>query len=863
MTDAAGLRHVGGRGPGLEQTERLGVEEEFHVVDLTTRELVARGPELLERLSDQFTAELQKSVVESNSSVCNTLEELRADLVRLRAELVSVADDLGLGVVAAGTVPLVDPEVLALTDNARFRQMHADYQLLVREQLICGTQVHVDVPDRDVAVAVAQRVLPWLPVLLALSASSPFWLGHDSGYASSRSLAWQRWPTAGGSGATTAAQHDSLVADLVESQTITDPGMIYFDVRPSPNLATLELRITDSCPEVDGVVLLAGLFRALVRRECDAVVQGAPPPDLAYSLQRAAIWRAARSGLEGNLLDLPRSARPVPAAAAAAGLLEHLRSHLDAAGDWEHVSGLAERFLARGSSAAQQLTALRRRGRMADVVDLLLAQTRGGRYSAGGVAVPGPLLDRYDARRDEAIDTDGVVRPGYEDIVTALQELGPQGLRVRERARDDEQRSHGVTFGVPGDASTRLFPVDLVPRVVAAAEWTHLCSGLVQRAKALDAFLHDIYGARAAVRDGVIPAWVVDGSPGLRSTGALMRRQPVRAHMCGMDLVHDDSAWRVLEDNLRIPSGIGYAMQNRRLMDSVMGELTPPAVALDVEGAAQLLRETLEAAAPAAAADHAPSVVLLSTGPTDPAWFEHRMLAEEMEIPVVQSTDLIVIDHEVGLHRDGARNRVDVLYLRIDEESLLHATGGDGRPLGAAVLEAVDRGTVALANAPGNGVGDDKAVYAYVGAFVEYYLGEKQLLADVPTYLCGDPEHLNQVLPRLAELVVKPVDGYGGEGVVIGPDATEEQLAATKRQVLAAPHRWIAQELVDLSTLPTFDGSALVPRHVDLRAFVVMGQRTQVVPVALTRVAPANSRIVNSSRGGGSKDTWVLAGPTG
>jgi carboxylate-amine ligase len=446
--------------------------------------------------------------------------------------------------------------------------------------------------------------------------------------------------------------------------------------------------------------------------------------------------------------------------------------------------------------------------------------------------------------------------------VAAAQALGPPGLRAREQARDEEQRSRGVTFGVPGEASTRLFPVDLVPRVIAAEQWALLCSGLMQRAQALDAFIRDIYSDRAAVHDGIIPAWVVDGSPGLRATGALMTRQAARTHVCGMDLVRDDSGWRVLEDNLRIPSGMGYAIQNRRLMERVIGEMTSPAPVLAVDGTAQLLRQTLEAAAPPACGDAGPSLALLSTGSTDPAWFEHRMLAEEMGIPLVQSTDLIVTDGEVGLQRDGARTRIDVLYLRIDEETLLHATGGNGRPLGADLLEAVDGGTVTLANAPGNGVGDDKAVYTYVGAFVEYYLGEKPLLADVPTYLCGIPEHLTDVLTRLADLVIKPVDGYGGQGVVIGPDATEEQLAATERQVRAAPHRWIAQELIELSTMPTFDGAALVPRHVDLRAFVLMGEHTQVAPVALTRVAPAQSRIVNSSRGGGSKDTWVLAGPT-
>ncbi|MCU1352193.1 MAG: Carboxylate-amine ligase, partial [Acidimicrobiales bacterium] len=645
MTDLVGPQPATGTGSlSLAETERLGVEEEFHVVDLTTRELVARGPELLDRLPDSFTAELQQSVVESNSAVCTRLDELRTDLQRTRAQLVSVADELGLGVVAAGTVPLVDPGVLDLTDNDRFRQMHADYQLLVREQLICGTQVHVDVPDRDVAVAVTQRVVPWLPVLLSLSASSPFWLGQDSGYASSRSLAWQRWPTSGGSGASTAAEHDALVADLVLSETISDPGMIYFDVRPATHLPTVELRITDSCPDIDRIVLLAGLFRALVRREADAIVAGLPPTDLPPPLQRAAIWRAARSGLEGDLLDLPRSARPVPAAVAVAGLLSHVRAHLEAAGDWEQVSGLAERAVSQGSSADQQRRAFDRRGRLADVVDLVLAHTRGTGLPPVGVAIPGALLDAYAGAGDEAVAPDGSVRAGYAEILTALQQLGPQGLRAREIVRDDEQRSRGVTFGVPGEASTRLFPVDLVPRVVAAEQWALLRAGLVQRARALDLFLHDVYGERAAVHDGVIPAWVVDGSPGLRPIGALMRRQPVRAHVCGMDLVHDGTDWRVLEDNLRIPSGIGYGVQNRRLMESVMGEIPSPRGVLAVDGVGRALRETLEAAAPPAAADRAPAVALLSTGVTDSAWFEHRMLAEEMGIPVVLPNELIVSD---------------------------------------------------------------------------------------------------------------------------------------------------------------------------------------------------------------------------
>ena len=239
---------------------RLGVEEEFHVVDLPSRELVAQAPTILEGLPDEtYSDELQRSVVESNSPVCTELTALRESLVASRRLLVETAGAHDLGVVAAGTVPLVDPLRLAVTPSVRYERMLADYQLLVREQLICGAQVHVQVSDRDLAVAIAQRVTPHLPVLLALSASSPFWMGEDTGYASTRSLLWQRWPTAGLSGEiSTAAEHDALVADLVASGTISDPGMIYFDVRPSAHVPTLELRVPDACPDVDDVVLLAG-----------------------------------------------------------------------------------------------------------------------------------------------------------------------------------------------------------------------------------------------------------------------------------------------------------------------------------------------------------------------------------------------------------------------------------------------------------------------------------------------------------------------------------------------------------------------------------------------------------------------------
>jgi carboxylate-amine ligase len=839
----------------------LGVEEEFHVVDLLSRELVAHAPKLLEHLpADAYSDELQRSVVESNTPVRDSLEGLREVIVQSRRTLVSVADSMGLGVVAAGTVPLVDALQLSITPNRRYEQMQDDYQLLVREQLICGAQVHVQVSDRNVAVAIGQRITPYLPVLLALSASSPFWMGEDSGYASTRSLLWQRWPTAGLSGEiTSAAEHDALVADLVASETITDAGMIYFDVRPSSHLPTLELRVTDSCPDLDTVVLLAGIFRALVRREAVAVMAGAPIVRHPAPLLRSALWRAARSGLEGNLLDLPRSPKPVSAATAVNQLLTDLRPQLEDTGDWDTVAGLAARALARGSSAAEQRAGYEVRNRFSDVVDLLIRRTDPDLTSppVPGLDTPHGNVPHYQRDGDEVLSGEQPL-PMYADLLQVLEEMGPAELRRRERVRDEEQRSHGVTFGVPGRASARLFPVDLVPRLIDPQDWAELSHGLIQRSRALDLFLHDVYGPRAVVNDGVVPPWVIEGAPGLLTIGALLTKQSVRAHICGMDLVRDgDGTWFLLEDNLRVPSGLGYAVQNRRLSGAVMPDLPRPANLLDVEGVPALLRATLEQAALPSAGDN-PQVVLLSEGPEGSAWFEHRMLGEEMDVPVAGIGDLLVDDEKVYLLREGTRTRIDVLYLRVDEDDLVHTSGADGRPLGYSLRAAVSAGTVALANAPGNGVGDDKAICAFVPQLIEYYLGETPLLSTVPTYLCGVPEQREAVLTRLHELVMKPVDGYGGEGVLIGPHATEQELEATRRQILTAPHRWIAQEMVSLSTLPIFDGERLVPRHVDLRAFVFHGDELAVAPAALTRVAPAGSMVVNSSRGGGSKDTWLL-----
>ena len=364
------------RSPADYPVVAAGVEEEFHIADLATRRLTAQADRLMGHLpAGSFSPELQRSVLEANSRPWVRLADLAADLAALRRAAVAAAEPLGLGIAAAGTVPLADPGAVQVTADPRYERMRGEYRMLVREQLICGTQVHVDVAGRDLAVAVGHRVAPWLPALLALSASSPFWLGTDTGYASYRTMIWRRWPTAGALyGFASAAEYDQAITDLVRSGVITDCGMIYFDVRPSAHLPTLELRIADSCPRLEDVVLLAGLFRALVMRETAAECAGRPPAPVRPELLQAATWRAARSGLEGELVD-PLTAVSVPARRLIGQLLAGLRPALESAGDWELVAGLTRSALIRGSSAARQRGA-RGRGGLCHVVDTLIAETR-------------------------------------------------------------------------------------------------------------------------------------------------------------------------------------------------------------------------------------------------------------------------------------------------------------------------------------------------------------------------------------------------------------------------------------------------------------------------------------------------------
>jgi glutamate---cysteine ligase / carboxylate-amine ligase len=864
----------------------LGAEEEFHLVDLKTRRLTARAPELLGELDENYVAELQRCVVETNTLVVDSLEGLRDEIVRHRKVLVETATELGIGIVAAGAVPLSVPAEMRVTRTPRYRQMLADYQLLAREQLICGTQIHVGIDDRDAAVAVAYRVAAYLPTLLALSASSPFASdGSDTGYSSMRTLIWQRWPTTGlAAPVQSAEEYDKLVADLVASGVISDARMVYFDVRPANFVPTLELRVCDSCPSVDTVLLIAGIFRALVERELEAAEKGIPATVLSPAVGRAALWRAARSGLEGELVDV-RGPVSRPASEVVSGLVDALRPQLEHNGDWDTVSELSRQALILGTSSARQRRALRGRGRLTDVVDQLIVETASRQRSTQDIPVairddPSLLFGYHlgskpissaaradlDDGYDEAVDADGKPRQAYKTVLDAIARLGVAQLRSREADIEQEQRADNITFRVSGQSRAQLFPVDLVPRVVTAQDWGRLSEGLAQRARALDAFLRDVYSEQAIVSDGIIGVQALDRAPGFRSTGRVAG-DTVRAHISGTDIVCDGAGrWMVLEDNLRVPSGVAYAIVNHRLIDKHFPEMQPPVPIEDPGQAPRMLLETLRAAAPAHAPDE-PVVVMLSAGWKDSAWFEHTFLAEEMDVPLVQPADLTVRDGKLVQHVGSNVRRIDVVYARMDEDMLLSSTGYNNGPLRPGLLAAIKDGHLTIANSLANGVADDKAIYAYVPAMIEYYLGEKPLLAQVPTWICAERDQRDFVLANLGDLVVKPIDGLGGSGVLIGPEASEEALEARRRELEAQPERFVAQEPINLSTHPTFDGDGLYPHHVDLRAFVHLrpgaggsagSVEAHVMPAALTRVGVRGSRIVNSSSGGGSKDTWIL-----
>ena len=479
-------------------------------------------------------------------------------------------------------------------------------------------------------------------------------------------------------------------------------------------------------------------------------------------------------------------------------------------------------------------------------------------------AVGGRLLAGYPAGPlDEAVDPAGQVRPPYRDIIDTLDAGGVAGLRAASSALDLARMTAGISFIAEIDGALREqpFPLDPVPRLLSAQDWTTISAGLRQRTRALNAFLGDVYGPAQIVKDGVIAASVVRNCPGfLPAAGDLAPGGRPRAALLGFDLLHAPSGeWVVLEDNLRVPSGLGYAIANRRTAADVLQTLHPWPGLISPESAAAQLLDTLRSAAPPGCRRATPSVAVLSDGPGNSAGYEHRLLAETMGVPVVRPDQIIGDADGICAKLDGRSLPVDVLYRRLGDDEIVDgpATSADANQLLASAARA---GTVSLVNVPGNGVADDKAMYAFVPTMIGYYLGEQQLLGDVGTWVLADPNQYAGVRDMLHELVVKPVDGSGGAGVMIGPDLTEEEVESMRAQVAAAPQRYIAQEVIRFSTHPTLTADGLAPRHVDLRAFALAGADNSVVvpDLALSRVAlDSAGLLVNSSRGGGSKDTWL------
>lgn len=838
---------------GAELT--LGAEEELHLIDLERWQLTARAPQLLAKLpSDNYSAEIQRTTVETNTDVVTSLGGLRDELLRLRRGVIEVAEREGLGVAAVGTAPRSEFRDFELTATGRYGRMQEQYRLLVDEQLICGTQIHVGVADRDLAVEITQRIARHLAVLLALSASSPYWNGQDTGYASIRTIIWQRWPSAGATGPlASAAEYDRLLADLIDSGVIADSKMAYFDVRPSAHAPTLELRVCDATPLVDDAVLIAGLFRAMVRAAEIEIEAGLPRFAAPLPLHRAAIWQAARGGLAGRLLDDSDHPQPVAAAEAVRGLVAKLRPVLEELGDYDEVAELAEVALARGNSADRQRAAFVERGDLSDVMRLVVEETHG---PSAGTPAAVPALRRYRVRAgDEAVGANAVPRPAYRDVVEFIRGLGPAGIEQREAARDAWTTSQHLDFGV--DGVKRPFAVDLVPRMIHQHEWTELEAGLTQRARAIEAFLQDVYGERRIVADGVLAESVVLETPGWRDEATRLPPRTLRAPILGFDLVRNEyGGWRVLEDNARDPSGAAYAIAMRSLMDAVMPDLPKPDGVADPATAFERLRSTVIGRAKPGTRG-----ALLSSGPDSSAWFEHRRLADGAGLLLLQAHELDV-DRGRVVHRN-TRVAIGALYLRLNGE-LTDLDDPDGRAIGAEVFEVAVAGGVLLVNAPGNGVADDKAMYRAMPELIGYYLDERPLLESVPTYRAADELERRAVLERVGELVTKPVDGSGGRGVLVGPAASAAEVAARRAEIAASPSAWVAQEVVSLSSLPSLEDGLLQPRHVDLRAFVyATGPRKRdyaLADLALTRVAPRDSLVVNSSRGGGAKDTWIVLG---
>jgi len=469
-----------------------------------------------------------------------------------------------------------------------------------------------------------------------------------------------------------------------------------------------------------------------------------------------------------------------------------------------------------------------------------------------------------DGFYDEMFDSAGQPRPEARLLLETMESLDDGHLLRSQRAAEKLLLQMGITFNVYGDSAgtEKIFPFDLIPRITSAKEWAWIERGLIQRIRGLNEFIDDIYHDQKILKDKVIPEEVIRSATFYRpQCQGINPPQRVWCHITGTDLVrHGDGQIYVLEDNLRVPSGVSYVLENRALMKRTFPRVFEGLQVRPVDSYPGMLLETLEAIAPEGL-DRKPTVVLLTPGMYNSAYFEHSFLAQQMGIQLVEGRDLAVQNKSVFMRTTKGLRKIDVIYRRIDDDFMDPLAFRKDSLLGVpGLLDAYRAGTVALANAPGNGVADDKVVYAYVPDMIRYYLGEDAILPNVPTFLCWREKDRKHVLQNLDKLVVKAANEAGGYGMLVGPHSTAEQRESFAAKIEANPRNYIAQPTLDLSRVPTLIGDHLEGRHVDLRPYILYGKEIHVLPGGLTRVAlRKGSLVVNSSQGGGSKDTWVLA----
>ncbi|HNC24691.1 MAG TPA: circularly permuted type 2 ATP-grasp protein [Opitutaceae bacterium] len=483
----------------------------------------------------------------------------------------------------------------------------------------------------------------------------------------------------------------------------------------------------------------------------------------------------------------------------------------------------------------------------------------------GGAPSPS-VLDGYATESffDEMFQADGALRPHYRKFVARLGSIPRSDLDARRQAVDAMFLRQGITFNVYGDSqgTERIFPFDLLPRVIPAAEWEKLEAGLVQRITALNLFLHDIYHEQRILKDGVIPPYFVLSARHFRREFVNFRVPgDTYIHVCGTDLIRGaDGGYLVLEDNARCPSGVSYLLENRRAMRRTFPGFFDGTGVRPVDNYPAELLAVLQHSAPAGVAD--PTVVLLTPGPYNSAYFEHTYLARQMGIEIVEGRDLVVRDQRVYMRTTKGQQPVHVIYRRIDDDFLDPTVFRPDSALGVpGLIHAYRAGNVSLANSVGTGVADDKVMYYFVPRIIKYYLDQDPLIANVPTYLASEDQDRAYILDHLDELVVKAANEAGGYGMLMGPQASAAERAAFREKIIADPRNYIAQPMISLSRHPTFieETGRCEGRHIDLRPYILYGKKTTVIPGGLTRVAlRRGSLVVNSSQGGGSKDTWVL-----